>query len=107
MRFLGRNRRQCGPNVKLRSQPSVSVALPDENSSSQATSSLSDECSPRPIGLELLMKNADSEDEEIRLLQQRLQDLSIREENTRKENIIRNLRLQIEAKEAKLNKLNP
>ena len=48
LKFLGRERRQCDSDVKLRPQPFVSVALPDENSGSQATLSLSDECRPRP-----------------------------------------------------------
>ena len=70
MRFLGRDQRQCDPDVKLRPQPSVSVALPEENSCSQATLSLSDECRPR--SRPSYEDNADSDDEEILLLQQRL-----------------------------------
>ena len=102
MRFLGRDRRQCDPDVKLRPQPSVSVALPEENSCSQATLSLSAECRHRPS----YEDNADSDDEEILLLQQRFQDLSIREKNMRKQSIIQNLRLQTEAKEAEPNELH-
>ena len=74
----------------------IAVALLDENSGSQATLSLSDECRPRHSH----EVNADSNDEEILLLQQRLHDLLIREENMQKQSIIRNLRLQIETKEA-------
>ena len=101
MRFLGRDQKQCDTDVKLRPQPLVSVALPDENSSSQAMLPLSDECRPRP-GHE---DNADSDDEEMFLLQQCLQDLLIRKKNMRKQSIIQNLRLQTEAKEAELNEL--
>ena len=104
MRFLGRDRRQCDPDIKLRPQPSVSVALPEENSCSQATLSLSDKCRPR--SRPSYEDNADSDDEEILLLQQCLQDLSIREKNMCKQSVIQNLRLQIEAKEAELNQLH-